>query len=102
MLSQEAFGEDGGLTYQFIMTKLKPRLEELCQQAGAPDPRVEFDWYLPSTYKEDAESATEMVCQGSFDIDFEVLPVSSGTAAFAAALRADAHMPSRRFQPRCR
>ena len=64
----EAFGSDGGLTYQFVMKELRDELTQICKDLGQSE-RIEFDWYLPPKDRTNSYSALEMVCQGSFKPD---------------------------------
>ena len=61
----EAFGSDGGLTYEFVMNEVRDGLIQICKDRG-DTPRVDFEWYLPATDRTNPRSALEMVCQGSF------------------------------------
>lgn len=42
----EAFGEDGGMTYNLMTNHVVPILRQYCREMGEDD-RVELDWYLP-------------------------------------------------------
>jgi hypothetical protein len=64
----EAFGSDGGLTYQFLMHEVRDALIQICKDRG-DDPRIQFDWYLPAKDRTLESSPVEMVCQASFNPD---------------------------------
>ena len=60
-----AFGDDGGLTYEFITKDLVTALKQMCKDRGEPTD-IRFDWYLPASDRTLQSSAVEMVCLQSF------------------------------------
>jgi len=63
----DAFGDDGGITYNFMMQDVLRYLKLYCREENE-DENVEFDWYLaPTEDKTSAARVVNMLCRGRFD-----------------------------------
>ena len=62
----KAFRGDGGLTYDMMTSHLAGILTGYCVANGAPESKIEFDWYVIRNNPRSEDAVLSMMCNGGF------------------------------------